>query len=180
GRNSRTGLQVWSASHGYPGDADYREFHKRDGISGLQYWRVTGPDTDLGEKGAWNPEQASQRVSEHADHFSGIVESELAEYHGRSGKRGILVAAYDTELFGHWWFEGVDWIAGVLERLSRRPTVETCTAGGYVTLHPPEEVLALPESSWGQAGNHFTWLNTDTEWMWPIIHRCERRMERIV
>jgi len=53
-------------------------------------------------------------------------------------------------------------------------------AGGWVAAHPPEEVLALPESSWGQAGNHFTWLNADTEWMWPIIHAAERRMEQIV
>jgi 1,4-alpha-glucan branching enzyme len=49
-----------------------------------------------------------------------------------------------------------------------------------VAAHPPEDVLALAESSWGQAGNHFTWLNTDTEWMWPVIHRAERRMERLV
>src|SRR5207244_2808393 len=92
----------------------------------------------------------------------------------------ILVAAYDTELFGHWWFEGVDWLAAVLERLASRPAIETCTASGFLASHPPDEVLALPESSWGQAGNHFTWLNADTEWMWPIIHACERRMERIV
>ena len=77
GRNSRTGLQVWSASHGYPGEADYREFHKRDGVSGLQYWRVSGPDVDLGEKGLWNPDHAAQRVSSHADHFAALSSSGL-------------------------------------------------------------------------------------------------------
>ena len=34
-RNERTGLQVWSAANGYPGDAAYREFHKKDAVSGL-------------------------------------------------------------------------------------------------------------------------------------------------
>jgi 1,4-alpha-glucan branching enzyme len=180
GRNSRTGLQVWSASHGYPGEADYREFHKRDGVSGLQYWRVSGPDVDLGDKEPWDPGRAVERVSGHADHFTGLVEQELRGFHDGFGKHGVLVAAYDTELFGHWWFEGVDWLGGVLERLAKSESVETCTAGGFVAAHPPEDVLALPESSWGQAGNHFTWLNADTEWMWPIIHRAERRMERLV
>ena len=40
--------------------------------------------------------------------------------------------------------------------------------------------MALPESSWGSGGNHFTWLNQETEWMWPIIHGAERRMESLV
>ncbi|MHB8576541.1 MAG: glycoside hydrolase family 57 protein [Dehalococcoidia bacterium] len=180
GRNSRTGLQVWSASHGYPGEADYREFHKRDGTSGLQYWRVTGPEIGLGEKEPWNPRRAADRVAGHADHFAALVESELSSFAAEHAGPGILVAAYDTELFGHWWFEGVDWLAAVLERLARSSAVEASTAGGFVSAHPPADVLALPESSWGQAGNHFTWLNADTEWMWPIIHRAERRMERIV
>ncbi len=180
GRNPRTGLQVWSAAHGYPGEADYREFHKRDGVSGLQYWRVSGPDVDLADKDNWHPEDAAARVTAHADHFAGLVESLLSEYRATSGKTGIIAAAYDTELFGHWWFEGIDWLVGVLGRLARRPAVQLCTASGYLTQRPPEDVLALPESSWGQAGNHFTWMNPDTEWMWPIIHGAERRMERLV
>ncbi|HLZ72266.1 MAG TPA: 1,4-alpha-glucan branching protein domain-containing protein [Dehalococcoidia bacterium] len=180
GRNSRTGLQVWSASHGYPGDFDYREFHKRDGVSGLHYWRVTGAGVDLGEKDRWDPAVAFDRTNSHADHFAGLVEDELNGYRARAGGPGIIAAAYDTELFGHWWFEGIEWLGKVLERLSRRPGIALSSAGGWVAAHPAEEVLALPESSWGQAGNHFTWLNADTEWMWPIIHAGERRMERLV
>ncbi len=180
GRNARTGMQVWSAAHGYPGDFDYREFHKRDGVSGLHYWRVTGPEVDLGGKALWNPAVAFVRTAQHADDFAQLVESELEGYAERSGGRGIIASAYDTELFGHWWFEGVQWLGGVLERLSRRGRVATAAAGEWVAAHPPDEVLTLPESSWGQAGNHFVWLNADTEWMWPIIHAGERRMERLV
>ena len=54
------------------------------------------------------------------------------------------------------------------------------TASRIVELHPPEYAVALPESSWGQGGDHSTWLTADTEWMWASIHRAERRMERIV
>ena len=50
GRNNRTGQQVWSGEYGYPGDKDYREFHRKDHESGLQYWRVTGAGVDLGDK----------------------------------------------------------------------------------------------------------------------------------
>jgi 1,4-alpha-glucan branching enzyme len=178
GRNSRTGLQVWSAAHGYPGDFGYREFHKRDGISGLHYWQVTGPNVDLGDKMYWHPEAAFQKAEEHAEHFVGVVESELQRFQAESGRQGIVLAAYDTELFGHWWFEGITWLAGVLERLARDESVGLCTASEYLETHPPEDVIALPESSWGQGGNHFTWMNADTEWM--VIHRAEYRMERLV
>lgn len=179
GRNNRTGLQVWSAAHGYPGDYAYREFHKRDGVSGLHYWKVTGAGVDLGDKQLWSPDDAHRRVQEHADHFAGLVEHLLDKFQQENGKQGVISAAYDTELFGHWWFEGVDWLAAVLTRLARNPQVELTTAGRHVAEHPPEDVMVLPESSWGQGGNHFTWLNADTRWMWPVIHRSELRMEAL-
>lgn len=180
GRNNRTGLQVWSAEHGYPGEFQYREFHKKDGLSGLHYWAVTGARVPLGEKALYNPQGAQERVQSHADHFSQLVTDLLSAFHAQHGQFGIISAAYDTELFGHWWFEGVDWIRGVLRRLAASAVVQLTSASQYIEEHPPEDVLALPESSWGQAGNHFTWLNADTEWMWPIIHSAEARMEALV
>ncbi|MBM2813091.1 MAG: hypothetical protein HW416_3850, partial [Chloroflexi bacterium] len=180
GRNNRTGLQVWSGEHGYPGDYEYREFHKKHGESGMQYWRVTGRQVDLADKDEYRPERAQERVRDHARHFAALVEEQIGDYHRSSGGYGIVSAAYDTELFGHWWFEGIDWIREVLRLLSRSETVDLTTASEYISQHPPEDVLSLPESSWGQSGNHFTWLNVDTEWMWPVIHDAERRMERLV
>jgi 1,4-alpha-glucan branching enzyme len=46
--------------------------------------------------------------------------------------------------------------------------------------HPPETVLNLPEGSWGAGGTHFVWDNTDTHWMWPVIHEAEARMAHVV
>jgi 1,4-alpha-glucan branching enzyme len=109
-----------------------------------------------------------------------LVEEQLREFHDQSGDFGCITASYDTELFGHWWFEGVDWLKAVLRSLAARPAVELSTASRVVEEHPPREVLSLPESSWGAGGGHFTWLNDDTEWMWPLIHAAERRMEDLV
>jgi 1,4-alpha-glucan branching enzyme len=180
GRNNMTGMQVWSADHGYPGDFDYREFHKKDGASGLQYWRVTGARVDLGQKDYYHPDWADGRVQQHAEHFAMLVEGLVEAYYQRTGRFGIVAAIYDTELFGHWWFEGVAWLGKVLERLGGSGLVDLTTASDFLAAHPPEDVVALPESSWGMGGNHFTWDNTDTHWIWPIIHEAEARMERLV
>jgi 1,4-alpha-glucan branching enzyme len=173
-------MQVWSGEHGYPGDFCYREFHKKDGSSGLRYWRITGRHVDLADKSEYRPDEAQNRMQEHARHFASLVEELIAGYHSTTGQYGIVSAAYDTELFGHWWFEGIDWLREVLRLLAASDIVDLTTASEFVTQHPPENVLALPESSWGQGGNHFTWMNVDTEWMWPIIHEAERRMEELV
>lgn len=180
GRDESTGLQVWSASIGYPGDYWYREFHRKDDRSGLQYWRITGAGVELGKKELYDPSMAAQRVQEHADHFVGLVRDRLAAYRAQSGQYGCLISAYDTELFGHWWYEGIDWMKEVLRQLSTHPDVELTTARAYLDAHPPTEVLDLPESSWGAGGTHWTWLNPDTEWVWPLIHHAERRMEALV
>jgi len=180
GRNVTTGLQVWSADHGYPGDFLYREFHKKDGESGLHYWRVTGAGVDLGNKALYNPHPAFGRVHEHARHFSSLVEDQVQGYRAESGKFGLVSAAYDTELFGHWWFEGVTWLQDVLRNLAASAVVEMTGAAQYVREHPPEDIVSLPEGSWGQQGTHFTWMNVDTSWMWPIINAAQRRMEDIV
>jgi len=173
-------MQVWSADWGYPGDYDYREFHRKDGVSGLQYWRVTGARVDLSHKDYYHPDWAQYKVGEHARHFAWLVQDLIQNYHAESGQFGIISANYDTELFGHWWFEGVDWIREVLRALSQSEVVELTTASDYLDAHPPSDVLALPESSWGMGGGHWTWDNGDTRWMWQPIHAAERRMEALV
>jgi 1,4-alpha-glucan branching enzyme len=180
GRNNRTGQQVWSGQFGYPGDAWYREFHRKDGVSGMQYWRIGGPGVDLGAKPAYDPDRAAERVRDHANHFVGLVEELLGQYKGDTGRYGIIASNYDTELFGHWWFEGVDWLKHVLRGLAGSKAVDLTTASTYVDQNPPDAVIGLPESSWGMGGNHFTWLNVDTQWMWEPIHAAERRMESLV
>jgi 1,4-alpha-glucan branching enzyme len=180
GRNDRTGQQVWSGTYGYPGDYWYREFHKKDDVSGLQYWRIGGAEIDLGQKPLYQPVEAQSRTGDHARHFASLAEELLAGYATETGKFGVISSAYDTELFGHWWFEGPEWLKQVLRILAESEVVELSTASEIIESHSPTRVLALPESSWGAGGGHFTWLNQDTDWMWPIIHGAETRMEELV
>jgi 1,4-alpha-glucan branching enzyme len=180
GRNNRTGMQVWSADWGYPGDYDYLEFHKKDGVSGLRYWRVTGARVDLGQKDTYHPDWAAYKVGEHSRHFAWLVGDLVSQYFEESGRFGLIASNYDTELFGHWWFEGIEWVREVLRILSQSETVELTTASDYLEEHPPEDVLALPEGSWGMGGGHWTWDNHETRWMWEPIHQAELRMEQLV
>ncbi len=179
GRNVRVGQQVWSAQTGYPGDFDYREFHRRSGTSGIPYWRITNKQTPLGEKDLYQPEWASCKVDQHAEHFVHLVGDQLRQFRKQTGEFGLVSANYDTELFGHWWFEGVDWLGNVLRHMAKNPDIEMTTASHHVAAHPPKTTLNLPESSWGTGGNHFIWDNADNHWMWQPIHETELRMENL-
>jgi len=123
---------------------------------------------------------ATARVLEHAEHFVKVVEGVVGEYHKQHGQPGLVVSAYDTELFGHWWFEGVTWLREVLRRLANHPEIGLTTANDYLAAYPPDDVINIPESSWGTGGNHWTWQNPETEWIWPLIHAAEAKMEQLV
>ncbi len=179
GRNNETGQQVWSATVGYPGDFDYREFHRKDSVSGLQYWRVTGHTVDLGEKDFYHPDWADGKVKSHAADFVALVERILTAWRENDHEYGLIASNYDTELFGHWWFEGVEWIKEVLRGLAKSAVVDLVTAPQYVADYPPKQILHLPEGSWGAGGTHFTWNNIEVNWMWPPIHEAEQRMTRL-
>ncbi|MDX2163136.1 MAG: 1,4-alpha-glucan branching protein domain-containing protein [bacterium] len=180
GRNVRVGQQVWSAEWGYPGDFDYREFYRKSGRTGIQYWRITSNQTPLGEKDFYQPEWALCKVDQHSEHFAHLVGDQLRAYRKHSeNSTGIVSANYDTELFGHWWFEGVDWLGKVLRHLVGHPDVQLTTASAYIQEHPPVDVLNLPESSWGAGGTHFVWDNGENHWMWPPIYQAEARMESL-
>ncbi|MDI6870594.1 MAG: glycoside hydrolase family 57 protein [Bacillota bacterium] len=179
GRNSRVGLQVWSADHGYPGDGWYREFHKREIDSGHKYWRVTDRRSDLGVKALYNPAEALARVREHAAHFTALVAGMLEDFERSTGWPGVVVACYDTELFGHWWFEGVAWLREVLCRCAVHPSLRLTTPSAYLAAHPPLYEVELPESSWGLGGQHYVWFNPATEWLWPLLYEAQSRMEEL-
>ncbi len=181
GRNDRAGFQVWSAADGYPGDGCYREFHKKDDNSGMNYWRITSPSTDLGDKMLYDPVLAMSRINENADHYTTLVYHLLNDYRLATGKNGLVMVSFDSELFGHWWFEGMEFIKQIIIRFNKfMPEVERMTASEYLDKYPPTSAVSLPESSWGQGGHFWVWRNHQTEWMWPIIHSAEKRMQNIV
>jgi len=180
GRNDKAGFQVWSAADGYPGDGCFREFHKKDDKSGGHYWRITSSTTDLGDKMLYDPVLALNKINENSDHYTTMLYHQLNDYKLETGKEGLIMVSFDTELFGHWWFEGVEFIKQVIKKLNNYlPEVERATACEYLHAHPPKEAIQIPESSWGQGGHFYVWQNNLTEWMWPIIHSCEKRITEV-
>jgi 1,4-alpha-glucan branching enzyme len=89
------------------------------------------------------------------------------------------MVSFDTELFGHWWFEGINWIKEVIRKLHNYTAVTMQTASEYLAEHPPAQAIELPESSWGAGGHWQVWLNKETQWMWPVIHRSEQTMQQL-
>lgn len=179
-REPAASLQVWSGEWGYPGDGWYLEFHKRHYPGGHRYWRVTSRGANLGQKAEYVPEMAAERLEENAMHFHGLVRRRLEEHLETFGEPGIVVAPFDTELFGHWWHEGVEWIVRIMEKMARDDELELTTGGGYLDYHEPVGEIALPEGSWGEGGHHYIWLNHETDWTWPEIYRAELTLREYV
>lgn len=173
-RHPEVSGQVWSATFGYPGDPQYREFHRKDSRSGLRYWRVTDMTTGLDQKAEYVPHAASVRVHAHAEHFVSAVRKELDAHRERTGGDGLLTVTFDSELFGHWWFEGVDWLAEVLRRMAAGGP-RTTTIAERLAASPPEERIDLREGSWGKDNDHSTWVNEGTSWIWRELEQMQRR-----
>jgi len=179
-RDPMTSLQVWSGEHGYPGDGLYLDFHKKHFMSGLRYWRVTGAKIDLAEKKEYNPDVTDKQIEGHAHHFTNMIYDTLLEYKNSSGKEGIVVAPFDTELFGHWWFEGPRFLKQVLKNLCESDTIKLTNGKEALEEMNPSRVISIPEGSWGEGGHHYIWLNKQTEWTWKHIYKDEIRMQETV
>jgi 1,4-alpha-glucan branching enzyme len=179
-RNRKAGEQVWEADNGYPGDPWYREFHMRDSHSGMQYWRITGRTWDMAHKAYYDPKKAAERIQENSDHYVGLIHDMLKGYQAEHHEEGSIVVPFDTELFGHWWFEGVDWIKHVVRKMAKVEGIRRVTVSELIKVQEPSISIDLPESTWGAGGHYKVWMNPQVEFMWPIIHRCERRMEALV
>lgn len=174
-RHPAVSEQVWSADVGYPGDGRYLEFHKRKHGDGHRYWRVTDRKADLGDKLPYAPDEVPAVVYAHAQHFANVVAARITDWSERTGRHGCVTATFDAELFGHWWFEGPDFVREALLALHHHPAVAVQTAQARLASKPPREVVWLPESSWGEGGDHRVWLNDRTRWTWEAAHRAEDR-----
>jgi 1,4-alpha-glucan branching enzyme len=169
-RDPRSSMQIWSRHQGYPGDESYLEFHKIRWPGGLKLWRVSGANVDLGAKRPYEPRVASQRAAGHAAHFVHLLEGVAHEQRG--DEDGVIVAPFDTELFGHWWFEGADFLAATYRELRGR-AVHAVTASQHLEAHRPRAALQLAEGSWGANGDHTMWLNDRTAWTWKRLSALE-------
>ena len=173
-------MKVWSGDVGYPGDPAYLEFHKQLYPGRLRYWRISENKADLGQKAPYDPYRAFERVTEHALDMVDVVKDTLARYHGRTERLGTICAMYDTELFGHWWSEGPEFLYQLARNMARDGEIEMVSGGDMMDRHPATHGITLPEGSWGEGGYHYIWLNEENSWTWERLYRAERTLRRLL
>jgi 1,4-alpha-glucan branching enzyme len=182
-RDPRTGLQVWSGDHGYPGDPNYLDFHKKRFPGGHRYWQVTGARVEMGDKLPYWPQQAAERVKSHADHYVHLV-SEALHSSRNDSVPPILCSPFDAELFGHWWFEGPLWLEAVCRAIHERTGQDRSghdhdtglamiSCSEYLERYPRAGFIAMHEGSWGAGGGNEVWMNPETSWTYTHIYPAE-------
>jgi 1,4-alpha-glucan branching enzyme len=156
GRDLQVSYRVWSPKSGYPGNAAYRDFHTFDHLTGLKPARVTGRSVESDAKAPYDPDRADRVIDGHVADFVELVRGRLISESQRIGRPAHVVAAFDTELFGHWWYEGPIWLERLLRALPeagvRIGTLNDARADGFVGAP-----VDLPPSSWGSGKDWQVW-----------------------
>ncbi|MBX3043868.1 MAG: DUF1957 domain-containing protein [Candidatus Kapabacteria bacterium] len=178
-RHQDISMQVWSGEVGYPGEPDYLDFHKKHVNSWLRYWRVTDTKADMMYKTLYHPDWIYDKADKQAMHFIHHVENTSNHFNNLTGKLSTVCTPFDTELFGHWWFEGPEFIKAVLKGLHHSPYVNAVTASEQLLAVKPREVVQLPEGSWGENNNHDVWSNPENTWTWESIYNDELRLNNL-
>ena len=155
-RDLDVSYRVWSPKAGYPGGAWYRDFHTFDHPTGFRAYRVTSKRTPPEDKRAYDPPRAASAVGRDAADFVDVVVRRLHDLAAARGRPGLVVVAYDTELFGHWWHEGPQWLEEVLRRLPEAG-VRLTTLQGAIDAGHVEGRVDLPAGSWGSGKDSRVW-----------------------
>ncbi len=195
GRDMETAHQVWSADVGYPGDPDYREFYRdlgydgeyeyvrpylhSDGIRrniGIKYYRITGK-VGLDKKAPYVPDWALNKAAVHAGNFMFNREHQIRYLRNIFDREPIVVSMYDAELFGHWWFEGPDFLNFLFRKIQYDQNVfKPITPPEYLEKYTKNQVIQPAASSWGDKGYFEVWLNGSNDWKYRHLHKCEELM----
>ncbi len=197
GRDIESSKQVWSSIEGYPGDYNYRDFYRdvgfdldydyvkpylhHDGVRvnlGIKYYRITGASN---HKEPYVRQWARDRAAVHAGNFLFNREKQvewLASVF--QDRKPIIVAPYDAELYGHWWFEGPDWINFLIRKtVYDQKTVRLVTPMEYLAENPRCQVATPSRSSWGYKGYAEVWLDGSNDWIYRHLHKAADRMTEL-
>ncbi len=191
-RDRETSRQVWDAKSGFPGDPAYRDFYRDLGFdltpeiigklshgirkfTGIKYHRVTGGD---GAKQLYDPEGAKRVAHEHARHFLERRTAQFSELQEHNFTP-IVVAPFDAELFGHWWFEGPIFLEQLIRLTAARTDVGLTTPTQYLEANRTQQSTQVAASSWGDKGYFDVWLDEKCSWIYPLLHRAGREMSEV-
>jgi 1,4-alpha-glucan branching enzyme len=192
-RDTESSKQVWSAVEGYPGDYNYREFYRDVGFDldyeylkphlhqtgirshlGMKYFKITGRTND---KQPYDPRVAMDKAADHAGNFMFNREKQVEWLSGAMDRPSLIVAPYDAELFGHWWFEGPDWINFLLRKMCYdQQVVKTINVPEYLDRHKRIQVSQPTLSSWGYKGYCEVWLEGSNDWIYRHLQENADRM----
>jgi 1,4-alpha-glucan branching enzyme len=185
-RDVELSAQIWSAELGYPGDSTYRDFyrdigfdltkeelaplsHAQGGFTGIKYFRVTGKNVP---KEIYVRARAEETARIHAQHFVERCQQHLTIL---EDDNAILVAPFDAELFGHWWFEGPIFLEHVI-RIAAEAGLRLSSPGDYLLQHATLQVVRPAMSTWGDKGYLDVWLDEKCAWIYPHLHAANKRM----
>ncbi len=196
GRDPESSRQVWSRDEGYPGDGHYRDFYRDIGFdldfdyikpfihdghtrvhTGFKYWRITGQGE---HKLPYQPGIAVERAALHAEDFVARSCRQVASMGAREHLTPLIISPYDAELFGHWWFEGPQWLEAVIRLVAAQGTaLALTTPSAYLQQHGRLQTATPSASSWGEGGYNAFWLNPGNDWIYPHLHDAARRMNAV-
>jgi len=195
-RDRDSSKQIWSAEEGYPGDPAYRDFYRDIGMelpieslapvvrdeehrrfTGIKYCRITGrsPQKEVYRR-AW----ALGALDAHANDFVRARDEQFGKLKQAMNLEPIIVSPFDAELFGHWWYEGPEFLNLVLRKVACDPhEFRLGTPGEYLARHQTLQIVAPTASSWGHKGYWEVWLDEVNAWIYPHLHMATRRMEEM-
>ncbi len=195
GRDYDSSRQVWSQREGYPGDPRYRDFYRdigfdldfdyvkpylpasdTRGFTGIKYFRITGRENkEIYDRGA-----ALHAAGEHAQHFLNERTAQISRLAGLLDRPPLIIAPYDAELFGHWWYEGPEFLDYFTRKLFYdQKTVAMITPGDYLHRYPTNQIGTPSASTWGEEGYLRAWLNDKNEWIYPHLQVAQERMNAL-
>jgi 1,4-alpha-glucan branching enzyme len=197
GRDLDSAKQVWSRDAGYPGDPRYRDFYRdighdldldylephlptpgRRGFTGFKYHRITG---GTGPKEVYDREAAVQAADQHAAHFLAARVEQFQKLTALLERPPVLLAPYDAELFGHWWYEGPEFLDFFVRKaFFDQQVFELGTPQEFLRRCPTHQLAAPAASSWGEDGYWRVWLNEKNQWIYPHLHAAQERMSELV
>nr|CRH04448.1 putative GH57 : related to a-amylase [Candidatus Magnetococcus massalia] len=197
-RHDELSKLVWDSQTGYPGHPSYREFHldlchqlTLEQLSPfLPYSEVATPTgfklhavSQKGQAKAYYDLQAAQaQVAQDAEHFITQLVDQLGRegFNQPTGQAPLFLLPFDAELFGHWWFEGIDWLESVLRQLGSMGRMISCTTpSAHLEQQPPRSITQASPSTWGVHGDNSTWLNPQTAWIYPLLDQALSRLSTL-
>ena len=156
---------AWSDG-GYPSHAAYRDYHAFT-VHHHRVWRNDGATYD-------HAAALAQARADAADFVTRAI-ARLDAGAAALGRPALAVCALDTELLGHWWYEGIAWLGAVIEEAERQG-LALSSLDDALTRHEPVPLAGalrdaapvpraaaevrdgrLPTTTWGTPRDLSTW-----------------------